>query len=1321
MKVSPAAWKNWHVTGALLGVVALSALGAAYWSNVTDRERYLQSRNFRLLAVLASQTSNVIDNRARLARDVIADREVLRMAAPVDQAITAETFRRWSAGIGRKLKAETARSADGEPTLPADMAQGEAWVGTSRTSPTKIAQELTRYRVAAAGDGTAVRIIWSPPSGGDLPFLSISLPASALLQHVFEPKLRQGAFDTLVLADPNGRVVYAVGRRAEEMSAMSVAALLPIRAGEARPDLGRFAETISEERVTIAGVDYRMFAQPCCRSTHLDAPVGPSPTIGFVVAGLTETDAMRAASLAISPVLVLLGVLLLMIALVGWPFLKCALMGVQQRVTRGDALKLALSSVFALALCTITLLTAAAYSRLSADVDAQLEDLATQLDERFTSQVNGAAGQLRWMTDELRDRPCVKAFTGGQVAAGEEPSDPCQEDLRAWSRRESVPNHGYPQFNAFALIDEWGTQRVKVAFSRATQRRVSVNERGYFQRARAGDALWTNPTTCPNGCYLESHWSWNTGQPQVVVSAPTRVARLPVAAVSIPMPPLLRPVLPAGFEFAIVDSSGQVHFHSDTQRNVHENLRLETDQHPRVRALIGAHGAGTLNTSYWGRPYRAYVRPTFIPGWSIVTLHEKQPTRALVLEWSAVALTMQAAYMVVCLGVTLLLMWVGASWLWPDTLRRRWYGALASLYAAALIGWLTLAGKTSILTTVWVGMLLPPLLWLVTYALLARRPAGAGQVKEWSEVCRDYRIAGTLLLVVTASLPAASFLALSSDLHVAAFLKGRQIALARAVDHPKVCTGVSPPTRNPSEASYEAVFYRSEVTCGNAADAPKRVDTRWPRHSELEDFIPYYTPVSADLRELMHDRSKDQSWVSERSDQEGLVVHVQASDPAYRLRLASPLPAVVGTRGLAEPSRVPVAVGALLLLLGIVGAAGAIVCFMLRRVALSNVVEPVRETVMVVTSVGQHLQAVCKNPADITCRLTDVHPLPLMPIVTASNVTAAWRAAHRAVTEAAPILRIAIPDLDELAEDIILMRRKMEILDEVMGEPEQTVLAVTRLTQAELASAVRNAARSPSEADRWARLLSRFSVTELNARGHANGDGAKPLSFIDRWAQQLRELVDGWRNELADQWTGLRSPDRWRSQLLMTEGQSHPVLERICRELGDTPAFKSGSLTRDQILEEIEERAAPQYRRMWQRCDEDERVVLEHVARHGLASAASRPVVRRLLARGLLRKDPELRLMSCSFQRFVLEAERRHEVAVLERLAEPSLWDRLRVPIATAAILALAFLVSTQREAFDATVSMAVGVSTAVPMLVKLTSLLTQVTGRSSLEPKANV
>ena len=69
-------FKSLPVTGVVLGMVALGILGVAYWSNVQDRERYLQSRNFRLLADLASQVSNLIENRARIFRDTVGDPRV---------------------------------------------------------------------------------------------------------------------------------------------------------------------------------------------------------------------------------------------------------------------------------------------------------------------------------------------------------------------------------------------------------------------------------------------------------------------------------------------------------------------------------------------------------------------------------------------------------------------------------------------------------------------------------------------------------------------------------------------------------------------------------------------------------------------------------------------------------------------------------------------------------------------------------------------------------------------------------------------------------------------------------------------------------------------------------------------------------------------------------------------------------------------------------------------------------------------------------------------------------------------------------------------
>ena len=50
-----------------------------------------------------------------------------------------------------------------------------------------------------------------------------------ILRPVFKTKIGQGAFDTLALAEPSGKLVLAVGRREWEMSSMTLSALLPDR------------------------------------------------------------------------------------------------------------------------------------------------------------------------------------------------------------------------------------------------------------------------------------------------------------------------------------------------------------------------------------------------------------------------------------------------------------------------------------------------------------------------------------------------------------------------------------------------------------------------------------------------------------------------------------------------------------------------------------------------------------------------------------------------------------------------------------------------------------------------------------------------------------------------------------------------------------------------------------------------------------------------------------------------------------------------------------------------------------------------------------
>ena len=91
---------------------------------------------------------------------------------------------------------------------------------------------------------------------------------------------------------------------------------------------------------------------------------------------------MLDASLAISPVLVLAGVVLVIALLVGWSFLKVALIGSQQRVTRIDVLQLGASAIFGLALATILLLTSSTYAQAERRRGRTTRQLADRLAQR---------------------------------------------------------------------------------------------------------------------------------------------------------------------------------------------------------------------------------------------------------------------------------------------------------------------------------------------------------------------------------------------------------------------------------------------------------------------------------------------------------------------------------------------------------------------------------------------------------------------------------------------------------------------------------------------------------------------------------------------------------------------------------------------------------------------------------------------------------------------------------------------------------------------------------------------------------------------------
>src|SRR5262249_29602118 len=145
--------------------------------------------------------------------------------------------------------------------------------------------------------------------------------------------------------------------------------------------------------------------------------------------------------------------------------------------------------------------------------------------------------------------------------------------------------------------------------------RIPVSDREYFTRI-VENQTWSLP---PEGGLpeikdfaLESIRSITRMDTQAVLAVHNdSPADLPVATLAFPMISLIKPVVPEGFGFAVIEDrdDGRVLFHSDDRRNLIEQFFLETDRDRRLRSVVAARRAELMDLRYWGRDYSAYVAP----------------------------------------------------------------------------------------------------------------------------------------------------------------------------------------------------------------------------------------------------------------------------------------------------------------------------------------------------------------------------------------------------------------------------------------------------------------------------------------------------------------------------------------------------------------------------------------------------------------------------------------------------------------------------------------------------------------------------------------
>jgi hypothetical protein len=140
--------------------------------------------------------------------------------------------------------------------------------------------------------------------------------------------------------------------------------------------------------------------------------------------------------------------------------------------------------------------------------------------------------------------------------------------------------------------------------------------------------------------------------------------------------------------------------------------------------------------------------------------------------------------------------------------------------------------------------------------------------------------------------------------------------------------------------------------------------------------------------------------------------------------------------------------------------------------------------------------------------------------------------------------------------------------------------------------------------------------------------------------------------------------------------------------------------------------AGPIYRRRWNFCTKEEKLLLYQLAKGLFINPANAEPLEHLMRRGFVRRDPYWKIANKSFARFVLTAEREQVYSKWVTASEQGLWKVLRIPLVTAALAILAILVFSAQEAIESFVALATSMLALLPLLLRNLSLV-----RSSSSP----
>ncbi|WP_167610757.1 cache domain-containing protein [Maribellus sediminis] len=325
----------------------------------------------------------------------------------------------------------------------------------------------------------------------------------------------------------------------------------------------------------------------------------------FYLAGMIPDSSFRKKTRTINNQLLTIVSGILLLLLICMPILKIVFINRKERLNVKDAHNTTVSIILGTSLLALLFIGTMKYYVV--DRNEQNTRIA-QLSQKLSSNIENELGHVFQLARTIvHDKDKCYRTVNKYLSSDKKYS----VDQKIY--RDSVP------FNEILFMTEEGKAIkavTRTAFSNLVL--LDLSQRNYFKNVKDRKKSWacnTDNHTEFESFFIESIKSYNTGSKETAVSF--RLAdpdsflhqKTPYMAITTHLPSLYDQILPKDVAFIVIDKKGEVMYHSNQNKILHENFLVESNHNPRIAGSINYRTVERARITYNERQWLAQIVP----------------------------------------------------------------------------------------------------------------------------------------------------------------------------------------------------------------------------------------------------------------------------------------------------------------------------------------------------------------------------------------------------------------------------------------------------------------------------------------------------------------------------------------------------------------------------------------------------------------------------------------------------------------------------------------------------------------------------------------